>query len=305
MTLSVSNSPAGTGPARVFTREGLRNIWALLKPRVMSLVVFTGVVGMMIAPGSLDGRLMIVAIVCIAAGAGGAGALNMWYDRDIDAIMGRTKRRPIPAGLVSPSTALGVGLALSGAAVLVMGLAVNWAAAGLLALTIGFYILVYTAWLKRRTPQNIVIGGAAGALPPMIGWTAVSGDVSAASATLFLIIFFWTPPHFWALALFRNDDYSRAGIPMMPVVAGRAATIRQMVAYAVALVPLSVMPTVAGIAGLSYAVIALVLALAFLAKVGNLWRNPDDVHARRVFRFSIVYLMGIFGALIIDAGIGS
>ena len=295
----------GTGPARSAAREALQSVWALLKPRVMSLVVFTGFVGMMIAPGSLDSGLMVVAILCIAAGAGGAGALNMWYDRDIDAIMERTKNRPIPAGLVTPTTALIVGLALSSVSVLVMGLAANWVAAGLLALTIAFYILVYTIWLKHRTPQNIVIGGAAGALPPMIGWAAVTGDVSAASFSLFLIIFLWTPPHFWALALYRNDDYVRAGIPMMPVVAGRAATIRQMVGYAVALVPLSVAPTIFGIAGIGYAVIALLLALAYLAVVVDLWRIQDDVRARRAFRFSIVYLTGIFVALMIDAAIGT
>ncbi|MCZ6591839.1 MAG: heme o synthase [Alphaproteobacteria bacterium] len=295
----------GIGPARSAAREALQSVWALLKPRVMSLVVFTGFVGMMIAPGSLDSGLMVVAILCIAAGAGGAGALNMWYDRDIDAIMERTKNRPIPAGLVTPTTALIVGLALSSVSVLVMGLAANWVAAGLLALTIAFYILVYTIWLKHRTPQNIVIGGAAGALPPMIGWAAVTGDVSAASFSLFLIIFLWTPPHFWALALYRNDDYVRAGIPMMPVVAGRAATIRQMVGYAVALVPLSVAPTIFGIAGIGYAVIALLLALAYLAVVVDLWRIQDDVRARRAFRFSIVYLTGIFVALMIDAAIGT
>lgn len=295
----------GTGPARSAAREALQSVWALLKPRVMSLVVFTGFVGMMIAPGSLDSGLMVVAILCIAAGAGGAGALNMWYDRDIDAIMERTKNRPIPAGLVTPTTALIVGLVLSSVSVLVMGLAANWVAAGLLALTIAFYILVYTIWLKRRTSQNIVIGGAAGALPPMIGWAAVTGDVSAASFSLFLIIFLWTPPHFWALALYRADDYVRAGIPMMPVVAGRAATIRQMVGYAVALVPLSVAPTIFGIAGIGYAVIALLLALAYLAVVVDLWRIQDDVRARRAFRFSIVYLTGIFVALMIDAAIGT
>jgi protoheme IX farnesyltransferase len=271
----------------------------------MSLVVFTGFVGMVLAPRSLDSGLMIVAIICIAVGGGGAGALNMWYERDIDAIMKRTRNRPIPSGLVSPATALIVGLALSGSSVLVLGLATNWVAAGLLAFTIAFYILVYTVWLKRRTPQNIVIGGTAGALPPMIGWAAATGDISAASISLFLIIFAWTPPHFWALALYRNEDYVRAGIPMMPVVAGRAATIRQMVAYAVALAPLSIAPFVVGIAGPGYAIVALLLALAYLGVIIDLWRIPDNAQARRAFRFSIVYLAGIFAALLIDAAVGA
>ncbi len=301
MTEIAPGLSTGTGLTRSAARETVWGVWALLKPRVMSLVIFTGFVGMAIAPGSLDGGLMVVAILCIAAGAGGAGALNMWYDRDIDAIMGRTSRRPIPAGLVSPRAALAVGLALSAISVSVMGLVVNWVAAGLLALTIAFYILVYTVWLKRRTPQNIVVGGAAGALPPMIGWAAVTGDVSIASFSLFLIIFFWTPPHFWALALYRNDDYVRAGIPMMPAVAGRAATIRRMVVYAAALVPLSVLPVIVGIAGIGYGAMALLLALAYLGVAVDLWRNPDDARAKRAFGFSILYLMGVFVALIVDA----
>lgn len=305
MTLSFLCSRESSGPAQSNLCAYLRAVGALLKPRVMSLVVFTGLVGVVIAPGTFDGGSMIVAIICIAAGAGGAGALNMWYDRDIDAVMKRTRNRPIPAGLISPVSALIVGLLLSVASVLVMVLTVNWVAGALLALTIAFYILVYTVWLKRRTPQNIVIGGAAGALPPMIGWAAVTSDVSVASFSLFLIIFSWTPPHFWALALYRNDDYLQAGIPMMPAVAGRAATIRQMMVYALALLPVSVLPTIVGIAGIGYAVVALLLALAYLAVIVDLWRVPGDAQAKRAFGFSIVYLAGIFAALLTEAAIGA
>ena len=205
------------------------DFFALLKPRVMSLVVFTGAIGLVVAPGDLHPVLAAVAVLCIAVGAGASGCINMWYERDIDAIMRRTRHRPIPAGRIAPRTALEFGVTLSFASVLLMGLAVNWTAAALLALAIAFYVFVYTVWLKRRTPQNIVIGGAAGAFPPMIGWAAATGDVSPASIALFAIIFFWTPPHFWSLALYRAGDYAAAGIPMLPVVAGPAATRRQIV----------------------------------------------------------------------------
>src|SRR5499433_3316101 len=206
-----------------------------LKPRVMSLVVFTGIVGMALAPGHLNPVQALVAVLCIAVGAGAAGAINMWYDRDIDALMRRTARRPLPTGRMAPGEALGLGVVLGVGAVLVMTVALNWLAAALLGLTIGFYVFAYTIWLKRRTPQNIVIGGAAGAIPPVIGWAAVTGSVSLESLILFLIIFLWTPPHFWALALFKSDDYARAGIPMMPNVAGHASTRRQIFAYALIL----------------------------------------------------------------------
>ncbi len=211
---------------------------ALLKPRVTSLVVVTGLVGVMMAPGAIHPLIALVAVLCIAIGSGAAGAINMWYDRDIDAIMERTRGRPIPTGRIAPGDALGFGVVLAIGSVAMMGLAVNVVAAGLLAAAILFYVFVYTMWLKRRTPQNIVIGGAAGAFPPMIGWAAVTGTVSVESALLFALIFFWTPPHFWALALYRRGDYEKAGIPMLPVVAGKTETKKQMIAYTILLAPL-------------------------------------------------------------------
>src|SRR6476619_2274001 len=213
---------------------------ALMKPRVMSLVVFTALVGLAVAPGSLHPVTAFTALLCIAVGAGAAGALNMWYDADVDALMTRTSRRPVPMGRVQPGEALAFGLTLAGFSVVTLGLLVNWLAAGLLAFTIFFYVAVYTAWLKRSTPQNIVIGGAAGAFPPMIGWAATMGSLSLEPLLLFLIIFFWTPPHFWALALLRADEYARAGIPMLPVVAGRPETRRQIMIYSLLLAPLGV-----------------------------------------------------------------
>src|SRR5712664_147147 len=215
---------------------------ALMKPRVMSLVVFTALVGLVVAPGHLNPVVGFVALLCIAIGAGAAGALNMWYDADIDAVMTRTADRPIPAGRVTRGEALGFGMTLAVGSVAVLGLAANWLAAGLLAFTIFFYVAIYTAWLKRSTPQNIVIGGAAGALPPVIGWAAATGDIGLEPAILFLIIFLWTPPHFWALSLNRADEYGRAGVPMLPVVAGRAATTRRIAIYSVLLLPVSLLP---------------------------------------------------------------
>src|SRR5580704_9172235 len=225
---------------------------ALMKPRVMSLVVFTALVGLMVAPGHLHPVVGFAALLCIAIGAGAAGALNMWYDADIDAVMARTADRPIPAGRVTRGEALGFGVTLAGGSVAVLGLAANWLAAGLLAFTIFFYVAIYTMWLKRSTPQNIVIGGAAGAFPPMIGWAAATGGLGIESLVLFLIIFFWTPPHFWALSLWRAGDYARAGIPMLPVVAGPAETRRQILIYSLVLAPLGVLPWVAGYAGALY-----------------------------------------------------
>ncbi|AWK85598.1 heme o synthase [Azospirillum thermophilum] len=270
----------------------------LLKPRVMSLVVFTGLAGLVLAPGHLHPLLAGVAVLCIAVGAGASGAINMWYDRDIDAVMARTAKRPIPSGRVGAEEALGFGVVLSAASTLLMGLAVNWTAAALLALTIGFYVFVYTMWLKRRTPQNIVIGGAAGAFPPMIGWAAVTGSVDLPSILLFLLIFLWTPPHFWALALFRNGDYTRAGVPMMPVVAGPEATKRQMLLYTLLLLPVAAAPAFVGIAGPAYLAGSTLLGLMFVGCALRVLRATDDRPAKRMFGFSILYLFLLFALLV-------
>ena len=286
--------------------SGVRDYVGLLKPRVMSLVVFTGFVGLWLAPGDLHPLLAIVAVACIAMGSGAAGAINMWYDRDIDAVMARTAARPIPAGRVAPDDALAFGIVLSLASVTLMGLATNWVAASLLAAAILFYVFVYTAWLKRRTPQNIVIGGAAGAFPPMIGWAAVGGDVSLAPLVLFAIIFFWTPPHFWALALYRSGDYERAGVPMLPVVAGRAATKRQMLVYTILLLPIVAAPWYLGVAGPVYAISTFALGLWFVFSAWRVLREADtagDRQARRMFGFSILYLFLVFTLLLVDGGV--
>jgi len=266
----------------------------LLKPRVMSLVVFTGLTGLVMAPGALHPVLALVAILCIAIGAGASGAINMWYDADIDAVMERTADRPIPAGRMSREQALTFGVILAVGSVAVMGLATNWVAAALLALTIGFYVFVYTMFLKRRTPQNIVIGGAAGAFPPMIGWAAVSGDVAIGSVVLFALIFFWTPPHFWALGLVKAKEYARAGVPMLPVVAGEKATLRQILLYSVILAPLGVLPAVVGIASPAYGVAAGVLGLVFLALAIRLAVRPGNKLAMGLFGYSIAYLFLLF-----------
>ncbi|WP_448203332.1 heme o synthase [Azospirillum sp. sgz302134] len=270
----------------------------LLKPRVMSLVVFTGLAGIVVAPGHLHPVLEAVAVLCIAVGAGASGAINMWYDRDIDAVMSRTAKRPIPSGRVEPENALAFGVVLAAASIVVMGLAVNWVASALLALTIGFYIVVYTMWLKRRTPQNIVIGGAAGAFPPMIGWAAVTGGVELPSILLFLLIFLWTPPHFWALALFRNGDYARAGVPMMPVVAGPEATKRQMLLYTLVLLPVAAAPYFVGIGGLAYLAGSSVLGALFVLSALRVLRATDDKPAKQMFGFSILYLFLLFALLV-------
>jgi len=276
----------------------------ILKPRVMSLVVFTGVVGLALAPGHLHPLLAAVAILCIAVGAGAAGAINMWYDRDIDAVMRRTADRPLPAGRMLPGEALGFGIALGVGAVLMMGLAVNAVAAELLALTIAFYVFVYTIWLKRRTPQNIVIGGAAGAFPPMIGWAAVTGDIGWGALALFAVIFFWTPPHFWALALYRAGDYAAAGVPMLPVVTGARETKRQMLLYTILLWPVSLAPSMLGIAGPVYGIGALLLNGVFTGSAVLVWRDPTDRSARRMFAFSLLYLFLIFSLLLVDHAAG-
>jgi heme o synthase len=273
---------------------------ALLKPRVMSLVVFTGFVGLHLAPGHLHPFLAAVAVLCIAIGAGASGAINMWYDRDIDAVMRRTRSRPLPAGRMDPGEALGFGVTLAAGSVLVMGLAVNWTAAFLLAFTIAFYVFVYTAWLKRRTPQNIVIGGAAGAFPPVVGWAAASGDLGLESLLLFALIFFWTPPHFWALALYRSGDYEEAGVPMLPVVAGAAETKRQILVYTVLLWPLAVAPFLVGMAGWLYLAAAIGLSAAFTGAALAVLRDAGDGAAKRMFGFSIFYLFALFALLLVD-----
>ncbi|MCZ6886235.1 MAG: heme o synthase [Alphaproteobacteria bacterium] len=274
---------------------------ALLKPRVMSLVVFTGFAGLVIAPGSLHPVLAIVALLCIAVGAGASGAINMWYDRDIDAGMSRTANRPIPAGRMEAGAALGFGATLALGSVAVMGLAANWVAAALLALTIGFYVFVYTIWLKRRTPQNIVIGGAAGAFPPMIGWAAVTGDVGVMPVLLFGIIFMWTPPHFWALALYKKDEYAAVGVPMLPVVAGVEETRRQIVLYSVLLVALTIVPWVLGYAGAIYGVAVSVLGIVFIIAALRVWHEKGDRSAKAMFAYSILYLFLLFTSVIADA----
>jgi protoheme IX farnesyltransferase len=279
----------------------------------MTLVVFTGLIGLLIAPGHLNPVLAFTAVLCIAVAAGACGAINMWYDRDIDAVMHRTRNRPIPAGRIEPGAALGFGITLAIGAVIMMGLAVNFTAASVLALSIAFYVFIYTMWLKRRTPQNIVIGGAAGAFPPVIGWAAVTGSVDLMPLMLFAIVFFWTPPHFWSLALFANADYRRAGVPMLPVVAGARETRRQIVIYTVLLVPLSLAPWLMGFSGLVYGLSAIVLGLGFLVSV---WRVAtdrqdatgvsltNDAPARVAFKYSILYLFVLFGALAVDRLVG-
>ncbi len=296
---------AREAPAAAAGREDARvaDYALLLKPRVMSLVVFTGFVGLYLAPGHIHPVLAAIAILAIAIGAGAAGAINMWYDRDIDRLMTRTMRRPLPDGRISPEAALTLGVMLAIGAVTVMGLGVNCAAAALLALTIAFYVFVYTVWLKRRTPQNIVIGGAAGAFPPMIGWAAVSGQVSLVSLALFAMIFMWTPPHFWSLALYRSDDYARAGVPMLPVVAGRRETKRHILLYAALLLPVTLLPWLLGAVGSLYGAFALLLGGLFLLCALRVWREPDgagDRAARQMFGFSILYLFLLFALMVVD-----
>jgi len=283
---------------------------SLMKPRVMSLVVFTALVGIMIAPGHIHPVIGFTALLCIAVGAGAAGTLNMWYDADIDAVMTRTSSRAIPRGRVAPGEALAFGAVLAAFSVGVLGLLVSWAAAALLAFTIFFYVVVYTAWLKRSTPQNIVIGGAAGALPPVIGWVATTGSVSVEPCLLFLIIFFWTPPHFWALSLVRADDYARARIPMLPVVAGMQETRRQILLYSAVLVPVGAAPWLLGYAHVIYGITAL---LAGAAMVALAWRvcsegegegERGERAARRLFAFSIAYLFVLFAVLLVEDGLG-
>lgn len=293
---SIINGPIETRAKMEPARVG--DYFALLKPRVMSLVVFTGLVGMAVAPGTLHPVLAFTALLCIAVGAGASGAINMWYDADIDAIMERTQARPIPSGRVTANEALAFGTTLSVASVVLMGLAVNLVAAVLLAVTIAFYVFIYTMWLKRRTPHNIVIGGAAGAFPPMIGWAAVTGNVSVESLVLFAIIFMWTPPHFWALSLWRDIDYAKAGVPMLPVVAGREATRKQVVFYSILLFPITIMPYFLGYAGIFYGVGATVLSSLFLFGAIKVWAKKDEKSAKQLFAYSILHLFLLFAILL-------
>ena len=278
------------------------DFFALLKPRVMSLVVFTAFVGMMLAPGYISPVLGFISILAIAVGAGASGSLNQWYDADIDAIMTRTKSRPIPSGKVLGGEALGFGLILSLLSVMSLGLFANLLSAALLAFTIFFYAVVYTMWLKRSTPQNIVIGGAAGAFPPMIGWAAVTGTISIESCVLFLIIFLWTPPHFWALALFKSKDYGDAGIPMLPNVAGEASTKNHILAYALIVAPVGVLPWFLGFAGFVYGIASAILGAMFIWYAVKVWQMPESDRdmkpAKRLFGFSLIYLFALFAILL-------
>lgn len=279
--------------------------FALLKPRVMSLVVFTALVGLMLAPGDIHPMIAVIAIVCIAVGAGASGALNMWYDADIDAIMTRTAKRPIPSGVIAPGAALTFGLMLSIMSVMLLGVLVNWLAASLLAFTIFFYAVIYSHWLKRSTPHNIVIGGAAGAFPPMIGWAAVTNSIGVESIILFAIIFIWTPPHFWALALFKSSDYAKANIPMMPIVAGNRSTQNQILGYSILLAPVGALPWIYGFAGNLYAFVSVILGAVFLYLSVMVWKmNSDSTEmkpAKRLFAFSIFYLFTLFATLLVES----
>jgi protoheme IX farnesyltransferase len=302
----INEHDALTDPASVAIHDGdARDFFALLKPRVMSLVVFTALVGLLMAPGQIHPVIGFLAILAIAVGGGASGALNMWYDADIDQMMGRTAKRPIPAGRISAETTLAFGLFLSVFSVATLGLMVNWLSAGLLAFTIFFYAVIYTMWLKRLTPQNIVIGGAAGAFPPIIGWACVTNSISLESIALFAIIFLWTPAHFWALALFKSEDYGRAGVPMLPNVAGERTTKNQIVLYAVLTAVSGIVPTLMGFAGMVYGVIAAVLGAAFIWYSVQVWRMPDGdkkmIPAKKLFGYSLLYLFAIFTSLLVDA----
>jgi heme o synthase len=297
---SHSSALAGQGTAGDY--------FALLKPRVMSLVIFTAFVGIIAAPGTLHPILAFVALTAIAAGAGASGALNMWYDADIDAVMKRTRSRPIPRGAILPGEALGFGATFAVGSVLALGLMLNWVAGALLAFTIFFYVVIYTMWLKRWTPQNIVIGGAAGALPPMIGWAAVTGTIDPGAISLFLIIFMWTPPHFWALALFREDDYAAAGVPMLPNVAGRDETRRQILLYTLVLLPLTFLPAFLGVSGPLYVAGVALLSAVFLSYAISVYRIREGVAAdracKKLFGFSIMWLFLVFALVPVERLLG-
>jgi len=312
---TISHSGGAQAPLAISADRAMgsevRDWITLLKPRVLSLVVYSGVAGLLVAPGlgQMPLALALTAILCITVAAGAAGAINMWYDRDIDAVMRRTQKRPIPAGRISADGALAYGVVLAVGSVALMGLATNWLAAAVLAGSILFYVVIYTMWLKRRTPQNIVIGGAAGAFPPLIGWVAVTGSVDALPLVLFAVIFMWTPPHFWALSLWAHQDYQRAGVPMLPVVSGARETRRQVVIYTVLLVPLTLAPWLMGFSSAAYALVALALGANFLRHAWAVWRDAQDsagvsltqdMPAKRCFKYSISYLFLLLGALVVD-----
>lgn len=312
--IEAASSGAAFNPSGLSLAEP-SDFFALMKPRVMSLVVFTAWAGLVLAPGTMPLWAAIASIICIAAGAGASGALNMWYDADIDAQMSRTKKRPIPQGKMTPRAALGFGTVISVASVWMLYVASNIVAAALLAFTIFFYLVIYTMWLKRSTPQNIVIGGAAGAFPPMIGWAAVTGDITVNSVLLFMIIFIWTPPHFWALALYKTGDYGKVGIPMMPNVKGPKSTRNQIMAYSGLLAAIAIAPIFTGLAGKLYAAFAVLLNIGFLALAFKVWTSrageiaeasdeaslyevkSGDRAARNLFAYSIIYLFATFGVL--------
>ncbi|WP_026941156.1 heme o synthase [Hellea balneolensis] len=316
--MKAASSGAAFNPSGLSLAEP-SDFFALMKPRVMSLVVFTAWAGLVLAPGVMPLWAAIASIICIAAGAGASGALNMWYDADIDAQMSRTKKRPIPQGKMSPRAALGFGTVISVASVWMLYIASNVVAAALLAFTIFFYLVIYTMWLKRSTPQNIVIGGAAGAFPPMIGWAAVTGDITVNSVLLFMVIFIWTPPHFWALALYKTGDYGKVGIPMMPNVKGPKSTRNQIMAYSVLLAVIAIAPIFTGLAGNLYAAFAVLLNIGFLALAFKVWKSrageiaesadeaslyevkSGDRAARNLFAYSIIYLFATFGVLAAEA----
>ena len=300
--MSTKESRFGDNTGVRLSEATAADFFALLKPRVMALAIFTAFVGLMVAPVAMNPVIAVIAIGAIAIGAGAAGALNMWYDADIDALMSRTSKRPVPSGRVMLGEALGFGLVLAALSVMTLGLLVGWLAASLLAFTIFFYVVIYTMWLKRSTPQNIVIGGAAGALPPVIGWAAATGAVGIESLILFLIIFLWTPPHFWALALFKTGDYAAAGIPMMPNVAGQASTRRQIFAYALVLAPIGVLPWAFGFASGFYGIASAALGAGFIWQA---WKvlviaDQDMKPAKALFAYSIFYLFAIFAMLLAD-----
>ena len=308
---SVTTPNLGDSPRSPITSEAeFRDFYELLKPRVMRLVVFTGFVGLIAAPGSVHPFVGFVAILCIAIGGGAAGALNMWWDADIDAIMKRTSKRPIPAGKVSLHEARGFGFALSGFSVMMLGLATNWFAAGLLAFTIFFYVVIYTMWLKRVTPQNIVIGGAAGAFPPVVGWAAVTGGISFESFLMFALIFIWTPPHFWALALYTRGDYDNASVPMLTVTHGQKATRAHILAYTALLAVLAAAMCFTGLGGPVFITTVIIFNALFLKGAIAIWKrnemkSKDDnfLAERKFFKFSLFYLFVLFGAIVLDHGL--